>query len=54
VLSPRLVPQRIVSKGVRRRSDLARDEGDHRLRRMFAKAQALARMPQQAKLNSES
>jgi hypothetical protein len=54
MLPSRLVAQRVISKGSRRRIDLARDEGDHRPRRLLAKAQTLARMPQQAKLNRES
>jgi hypothetical protein len=49
-----LVAQRIIRKGARRNAQLARDEGDHRLRRMFVKAQTLARMPKQAELDRES
>jgi hypothetical protein len=46
MLPSRLVAERVVGKGGRRNVQLPRDKGDHRLWRMIAEAQALARMPQ--------
>ena len=53
VLPPGLIPERVVGKGGRGYTKLVRHEADHRLRRMLARSQTLAGIPQQAQLNGE-
>ena len=53
VLAPGLVPLRIVGEGRMRHADLARHERDHRLGRLLAGTEALARVAQEAELHGE-
>lgn len=53
VLSPCLIPERVVGKDGWGYLELVSHEGDHRLRRTLTRSQALAGMPQKAQLDGE-
>ena len=48
-----LIPERVGGERSRRYAELVSYEGDHRIRRMFARPQALAGMPEEAQLDGE-